>query len=216
MKYSVQVNKQHYDFTKYVNLQRWNSYYHQIHAVVNYMKRKNFKKISVLEIGIGDKAVSTFLKLNNVNVKTLDVDKELQPDFVDALPDLKTQMGKNYDIVLCCEVLEHIQLEDVETSLKRMGEISNNVIISVPHKGMYLSISMHLWFIKKLFWCLLLPSPNSFRKLKFNGEHYWEIGMKNFNTKKFIDIIDRAGFKVLKHYRVPEYLYHHMFYLEKK
>ena len=34
-KLKVQVNKENYDFSRYVNMDRWSSYYYQIEAAMN-------------------------------------------------------------------------------------------------------------------------------------------------------------------------------------
>lgn len=47
-----QVNKEHYDFNKYVSIERWNSYYYQISEVT---KLKDIKTILLIGEGGGYK-----------------------------------------------------------------------------------------------------------------------------------------------------------------
>jgi len=39
-----------------------------------------------------------------------------------------------------------------------------------------------------------------YQKHKFAGEHYWEIGKRNYPLRKILNIIEKWGVKVVKHY----------------
>lgn len=208
MKYKVQVSNNHYSFFSYNSISRWSSYYYQIKAV---LENKNKKNYSVLEIGKGDGVVSSILKSYGINIKTLDIDKSLRPDYLDSLPELKTQKNRKYDCIVCCEVLEHLKFEDVLKSIEKFSEIAEIIIISVPHNGIYFSFLFQFWYLKKTFLKVLLPGPRSFKTYQFNGEHYWELGTKGFNVSKFINSFNQFGLMTIKHFRIPEFLYHHMF-----
>jgi hypothetical protein len=56
-----------------------------------------------------------------------------------------------------------------------------------------------------------------FKKIihKFDGEHYWEIGKKNYPLNKIINDINLSGFTILKTYRIIEFKYHRFFILKK-
>src|SRR5436190_18513593 len=140
MKYKAQVNKEHYSNNKYLQLDRWVSYYYQIESISSLAAeiQKSNKKTAILEIGSGDGTVSTILRKNGYKLTTMDIAKDLNPDILSGLPEIpiKTRI----DIILCCEVLEHIKYEDVEVSLKNMSKKSNFLVLSVPHKSFYLSI----------------------------------------------------------------------------
>ncbi len=215
MNYSVQVNQEHYDFASYVHTRRWGSYFHQIQGVLTWVPRGK-QPTRLLEVGIGDKTVSTLLKLNNVKVTTLDIDPSLAPDYVDSLPELSSQKRKHYDCILCCEVLEHLQFQDVEKSFKKFSELTDHLIVSVPHAGGYASSHVQLWYLKQLTIKLFFPSPKTMMPFRFNGEHYWELGAPNFSTEKFVSLAEKSGFQLVRDYRIPEFLYHHIFFFEKK
>ncbi len=211
--YQKQVESEHYDFKKYVHLDRWISYYYQIKEVTDLASRLEKKSLTILEIGVGNKITTSVLKQLGHKVKTLDIDPSLKPDYVGTLPDLKVVRGKHFDCVLSFEVLEHIKSSDVELALKNIGKISDNVIISVPNKGLSLSFTIKFWFFKPL--SIFLSFPTSFMKYKFNGEHYWEIGTKNTNLPWLVKIINNSGFVIINNYRLSENPYHRFMVLEK-
>ena len=209
--YSSQVDKSHYNFETYLNLERWISYYHQIQNirfVSDLLKQKSF---NVLEIGIGDKTVSNILKNIGFKIITADIDPKLKPDHIISLPII--DLNRKFDCIVCCEVLEHLKYQDAEKSLKSMSKLSRYCVLSLPHKSISISITLKIWFLKTFKLYISTPSPKSFIKFQFNGEHYWEIGAKGFSLKRLKKSIKNSGFRIIKDYRVPEYPYHHFFLL---
>ena len=74
MNNDIQVSKEHYDFFKYVNMNRWCSYYTQIEEII-----KNAKK-RIMIIGIGDGITIDMTKRINEKLELIkvDFDKELR------------------------------------------------------------------------------------------------------------------------------------------
>ena len=85
-------------FHQYDYLSRWVSYWHQIDEVLK-MDPKN-----VLEIGIGNKTVTDYLKKQGVAVTTLDINPKLKPDIVGSVLKIPVADGF-FDVILCAEVL---------------------------------------------------------------------------------------------------------------
>ena len=50
---------------------------------------------------------------------------------------------------------------------------------------------------------------------KFDGEHYWEIGKAGYPLNRILEDIERAGFNIIKTYRIFEHPYHRFFILKK-
>ena len=69
-----QVDASHYNFEDYVTWERWQSYYTQLRFVLRQ------KPKSILVVGAGDGLVANMLKSLGLNVKTVDIDPELNPD----------------------------------------------------------------------------------------------------------------------------------------
>jgi len=211
MKYSTQVTKDHYFVDEYIDENRWNSYYNQIESVRKVSKMLGKNNVTVLEIGIGNGLVEDILKKIGFSVTTLDIDKNLNPDIVASLPDIK--LSRKYDCILACEVLEHIKFEDVERSFKSFSKISDYLIISVPDKSPYVSFIIKLPLIlAKGF----LPSfPFNHTPLKFNGEHYWELGTNGISSNRFKKAAEKSGYECISSFRVRINPWHHFFIFTK-
>jgi len=211
-KFNIQVPKEHY-FEKYDDVTRFISYFYQIDIV------RELKPSNVLEIGIGNKTTANYLKQNGINIDTCDIDKELDPDYVADIRDLPFE-DKSYDAVLACEILEHIPWKDVDKALNELHRISKKyVVISIPYSsaGFELLLKFPLIgrIIKRPFLNLFFRIPYFFIGIKFSGEHYWEMGRKNYPRKKIKSAFGKY-FKILKEVRPILNHYHHFFILEKK
>jgi len=181
----VQVTKDHYDFDKYVGLDRWNSYYYQISEVVK------CKGKSVLLIGAWDGIVVDVLKRLNKHVTTFDFDQSLKPDIVWDVTMIDEIITKKYDVIVCCQVLEHIPFDMFDPTIKKIQNIFNEkFILSLPNRNIrikfFAPIIRHVKFPIHRFW------NNQWNINKeWNGEHYREIDAtkeyKLINIKKIIN-----------------------------
>ena len=200
-----QVNKEHYRFERYSHLDRWASYYYQL--------RELFKcdPETVLEIGVGDRVLKNYLKDNSdINYTSLDIDENLKPDQVGSI--LKMPFADEaFDVVCAFEVLEHLPFENLIVALEEMKRVTKRkVLISLPHFGPPVQFYFKIPFIKiKL--SFKIPF---YKKHIFNGQHYWEIGKKDYHIDKIRQTISKQF--LLKDDFVPfESQYHHFFILEK-
>jgi len=205
---NIQVNKSKYNFNSYCQIERWASYWHQINEILK------IKPKSVLEIGVGSGVVSGYFKHENLlNYKTLDIDKELNPDFVGSVDNMNFN-DNEYDTVCAFEVLEHLPFEKFEKCLLEMKRVArDNVIISLPYWGRYFSFEFRLPFFKKIrgqFKLSFFPV-----KHKFNGEHYWEIGKKSYSLDRIKKIINNIDLEIVNDFMIFESPYHHFFVLKK-
>jgi predicted SAM-dependent methyltransferase len=207
MDFSPQVTKSHYEFN-YDSKKRWISYWYQIQEVLNK------KPYNLLEIGIGNKVVSDYLKKYNVNVITADIDESLNPDYVCSVNELSKKFTQNsFDVVLCAEVLEHIPFEFFEDSIREMHTVSNEyVVISLPHFKINFSISIKVPLVQAKNLQINIPYP---KHHVFDGEHYWEIGKKGYSLKYIMSIMGKY-FVIEKNYLVDEHPYHRLFVLKRR
>lgn len=199
--------KEFYFSKKYISKKRWLSYWYQIKEVLDLAPR------SVLEIGVGNKIVSDFIRTQSIDIKTLDINPELKPDFVGSVLEIPFKSNQ-FDVVLCAEVLEHLPLEEFKKALKEIKRVSGKyVVLSLPHWGISLYLGIKLPLLKKLEIFLKCPF---YKKHKFIGEHYWEIGKRGYSLRKIKGLIGQVGFKILKDYLVFDVPYHHYFILSKE
>ena len=208
-KYTRQVKTSHYSFDDYLKLERWISYYSQIDEVKRIAKLLNKQSLKILEIGPGDGIVSNILKSMGMQVITMDIDPSLKPDYVSALPKIDIPDKEKFDCVLCCEVLEHVQYSDMEESLKIISKISKYAVLSMPHVSLSLSLSFKFVYFKTFKY--LFSVDLGFRKHKFNGQHYWEIGYRGYSYDGFKRSLRKSGLKLLKDFRVKDHPWHHFF-----
>ncbi|AEF95799.1 class I SAM-dependent methyltransferase [Methanotorris igneus] len=206
MKFNPQVPHEHY-INNYDKKHRWISYWYQINEVISTKPQK------VLEIGPGNGTISNYLKkICKINVTTVDIDKNLNPDYVCSVTELKNIFKKDsFDTVLCAQVLEHLPFRYFEESLKNIQYVTKNyAIITLPHYGINISFKIKILFGEFNF-VLCIPYP---KEHKFDGQHYWEIGKKGYSLRRIEKIISKY-FIILKNYLIPEHPYHRVFVLKK-
>jgi ubiquinone/menaquinone biosynthesis C-methylase UbiE len=200
------MNKDLYGFSKYDHKFRWISYWHQVDEVLKLNPKE------VLEIGVGNKTVSNYLKNQGVSMVTLDIDKELEPDIVASV--LKIPLEDNsFDVVLCAEVLEHLPFGDFPRALKEMKRVTKKfIVLSLPQWGWMFYFGLKLPLLKKITIFFKIPG---ILKHKPSQEHHWEIDKRGYPLRKIKRIIRNCGFKILKDFIDPDSPYHHFFILEK-
>lgn len=207
---NIQVEDGYYK-KDYDKLTRFASYYHQIKCV------NSLKPDNILEIGIGNKTVSSYLKNMEYQITTCDFDQSLDPDIVADVRKMPLE-SKSFDLVMSCEVLEHIAWKDFDVALKELHRISKKyVIISLPYASLCFEWLFKFPFADKItkehfiYFKIRIPL---WLKHKFDGQHYWEIGKRGYSLnrirkslKKYFKIIDESS-----PYLSP---YNYFFILEK-
>lgn len=203
----IQVNREHYFDEKYNHKARWMSFFYQI-KILQKIKAQN-----ILEIGPGNGWVTYILRDGGLKVTTVDIDKELKPDYVASASSLP--FGDNaFDAVCAFEVLEHMPFESFVANLKELSRVSNKyVVMSLPDKRRILfHLLLKIPFVnyKNIF--IKIPS---FKRHIFDGQHYWEIGKSGYSVPKIEEAIEKAGLKIVKdsvYFDAPS---NHYFVLEK-
>lgn len=207
-KYKIQVSKQHYLSSDYGSKERWISYWYQIKEILDTKPRR------VLEVGVGNKTVSDYLKRIGLNVTTCDFDSTLNPDVIASVLDLPFKDNK-FDTVLCAEVLEHLEFKDFVKALKELRRVSSKwIIITIPHISathFYIGFKTMPFISKKE----ILINVDFPLKHHFEGEHYWEIGKKGYHIDKIQKYFKKANLFLEKSYRPIENPAHHFFTLSK-
>jgi ubiquinone/menaquinone biosynthesis C-methylase UbiE len=187
---------------------RFGSYWHQIDEIVSHRPTR------ILEIGIGNGFVSSYLLKRGFNVLTLDIDKKLDPIVASSVLNIPF-FDETFDVVACYEVLEHLPYIYFKKALVEIFRVSNSlVLLSLPDANkfyrIYAQIPKRGLFTKIIQFPRLRKIPND-----FDGGHYWEIGRANCKLKTVIDAINKAGFEIERTYRAFEMPYHRFFILKK-
>lgn len=185
--------KHYYDFSYDIERPGWFCYYYQLFEIWNLIKFLTKKglgesQIKILEIGIGNGTVSDFLRKRKLKIKTFDNDKRLKPDIIGDVRQIK--FAKNsFHIVLCAEVLEHLDFSEFEKILEKLNLITKDFLI--------------------------LSLPEAFGSKLVCQAHCWEIGCFGKDKELVRNIICKK-FLIIKEYNLPLWKYQKMFVLQKK
>lgn len=203
-----QVTPGHYTESSYDSKERFISYWHQINEII-LLKPKR-----VLEIGIGNGFVSRYLREHNLNVTTLDISHDLYPDVAGSVLAIPFK-DESFDVVSCCEVLEHLPYSEFSKALKEIRRVSQKyAVLSLPDVTTVYRINIELPRINPIKRLVDHPFPRPVSHV-FDGQHYWEIGKTSHSCKKIEVDIKQAGLSIINTYRVFEFTYHRFFLLKK-
>ena len=201
--YTPQVDHSHYSLRSYREKDRWISYWYQ-----TWLVQKVHPK-TVLEIGPGEGVVTAALRRDSIEVTTCDIAPDLKPDVVGSITSLPFE-NKAFDLALAAEVLEHIRFEDVPKALQELTRVSrSHVVISLPHAGYTFAFEWKFPLLPRMQF--LLKIPFFWKKHVFNGEHYWELGKKDFSIARFLSLARENGLKVLFSKKFPDDPAHQFF-----
>lgn len=212
-KEQVQVTTEHYNFSDYTNEARWMSYYFQVKEAFESGCK------SFLLIGKGDGIVPAILeqifcldKNNSKSYKqavidTFDFDGNLAPTYTGNIKDIDKIVSRKYDCIICCQVLEHLEWRYFEEIIQKIYNIcSSRVILSLPMRSLTFSFMVNLPLFRTNYWNIIIQQFYK-RKLPWNGEHYWEAGIRNYQKKDILKILKKY-FKIIREYNVPQNTYH--------
>tara|TARA_B100001029_G_C14987453_1_gene409881 strand:- start:182 stop:856 length:675 start_codon:yes stop_codon:yes gene_type:complete len=144
-----------------------------LHKLIkNELKNFNNDKIKVVNIGSGGITENFLRSFKNIDLKSIDINKSRNPDFVEDITKLESFKKLNFipDVICCFEVLEHIKSpEEAVNNLFKLSDAKTKILVSVPF-----NFPIH-------------DEPNDyFRFTKYGIKHLF----KEFST---IEIIERDG-----------------------
>ncbi|KKM15415.1 hypothetical protein LCGC14_1696330 [marine sediment metagenome] len=214
------------------------SYLMQIYLTIN------LKVVNVLEIGKGDGFVSSILN-QYCNLTTLDFMREYNPDIlmnITKLKQLDTIKNNVFDLILICEVLEHIPYEKIDGILQILRKKTKEyLIISVPNQCAYFNLTFFYHGLNRLGFNVLKKIISTFsnkigniisklyyrfrskyKKFIFQGyyideytHHYWELGVDKYSIKIFKNLLNKY-FTIIREGRLRENPWHHFFILKRE
>ena len=145
------------------------------------------KPRNMIEIGIGNGLTSTFIRNSGVEVVTADINPNLSPDICCPMSELveKTD-GRQFDLVVCCEVLEHMPVEQLEQNIKTLRALGARLFLTLPDftRSFGLSFLVKVPFLKACdcFLHLFLNKKIDLSKT----EHFWEVGSEARTPRRVI------------------------------
>jgi hypothetical protein len=177
----------------YFTMQQLCSFSHQINQI------NQIKPNSVLEIGIGSGFTSTILKLAGVDVWTADINASLSPDIVSSISELPNKLSnRRFDLVVCCEVLEHMPFSEFSKSLEIFKLYSNCLYLTLPSYATWFGFSgfMRLPKLNKLINVGMYVNK---KKDLANAVHYWEIGSTEETSRDNLNVLLTRQYNNVEH-----------------
>jgi len=192
---------EHYAPATYDTKKRWSSYWHQMSETLA------VQPTSVLVVGVGSGIVPSCLRAQGVEVATLDVVAELQPDIVGDVREIPAETN-SFDVVLCCQVLEHLRYAAAPAAIAELARVARRrVVLSLPCRGRTWELAIRIPPFPPLRRAGVLPNR---RPYSGDGEHRWELGARAVRPRDFAQVLDRHVV-VERTYHVPEHPYHRFF-----
>jgi SAM-dependent methyltransferase len=204
-----QVDKNHYEFSRYMHKHRWASMWHQLDEVLA------LEPDTVREIGPGPGVFQALASRFGPRVETLDLDPDLNPDHV-APADAMPFEDDAFDVVCAFQMLEHVPYERSLAIFREMARVARGgVILSLPDAATRWPMAFHIPRVG-IKW-LSVPKPRlRAPEHEFNGEHYWEINKVGYSLKRVTnDFLDGGLVRLAKTFRVHEHSYHRFFVFKK-
>jgi hypothetical protein len=184
----------------YYNEKRIGQQWFQVHLLEDLPVRR------VLEVGPHLGLVTALLDNAGYSVATLDQGprefsrptcEHIEANLLDLTPD----KIRSFDLILCCETLEHLPWEKVGNVLRCFRDSGAQYLItSVPYEGLQLRILIdwNLYIFRQSFAFRKGRSLRTFRPRPLGDGHYWEVGYRGFSLKAWEEQLERAGWRIAK------------------
>lgn len=192
----------------YFSLAQLCSLSHQIHEIHKLAPQ------NIIEVGIGNGFVSSFLRRAGYKIRTADINPSLAPDICAPICELPELLrGERFDLVVCCEVLEHMPFDEFESNLDHLRFLGDRLFMTLPNYRPTIGFTGFLR-LPKMTPRLMDLSIDLFRHKRLDREHFWEVGSDRSTSKKEIIKLLKARYKNVMLKRLALNPYHFAFYGE--
>lgn len=200
----------------------------QVYFSPNYLSRRRLTSFAIqyelamnsggttfLEIGQGAGIVTYLLHRSGKRIFTIDINSQLLPTLVSALPGLPFR-SNSFDTVLCFEVLEHLPINLLNLCLRELSRMTTrSVIISVPNQEVFRQRNeLRIVRLKRIVKSILKGKGNTKHRNAIADGHYWEIGYQGVTSTDIIDSARKARLTLKTEFRNEFLPYHHFFVFE--
>lgn len=186
--------------------------YRDLQAISNYG--------NILIVGPGQGLEKLVLAWRNYQVTTVDIDPVFEPDLVCSVHDMPMFADQQFDAVVVSHVLEHLPVDYLDLALQEIARVGRYALVYLPVYGLHVQarlrsnwrsfdVAAMLDFLN--YW----KAPHGNRADYMEGQHYWEVGLRNFRVK---DLTKRfsAQFIVLSTYRNKDWFSSQSFILQSR
>lgn len=169
-----------YTSSEYFELYQLCSYAHQINDIYK------MGVTNILEVGIGSGITSDILRKSGCQITTVDINPNLSPDICAPISELGAHLnGRKFDLVVCCEVLEHMKFDLFEKNIETLRGLSKKLYLTLPSYRRTLGLG-GMYRIPRLGlrpFSLILELPN---RKPISPSHFWEVDSDSYCKKKNI------------------------------
>lgn len=174
----------------------------------------SMKPESAIEIGVGNGFVSTFLKRAGVPVTTADINPALDPDICAPLSEVARHIDQTTDVVICCEVLEHMPLEELDENLDYLKGLGQRLFLTLPNSYRSWGFSGLTYLPKVGVKLFDLNFDIPWKRTIKDGPHFWEVGYSRECSRKSIANRLSQRYKIVRSGRFTMNPYHIWFICE--
>jgi hypothetical protein len=172
-----------------------------------FIDHKNARKILIIGKGDGvvQKILEAYSELGNLNliIKTFDFAEDLHPDILGDLVQINNLIKEKFDVILCCQVLEHLPINEAFLVLDQMQQISKYVIMSVPYKTITIRGTIKVPLLKEFEFCIKVPIWHQKKIGMVDTRHYWELGFSK-SVSDFKKELNKIGFNIISSYTLKK------------
>ncbi len=199
-KFEDQFNFSESDYLHQTDFLNWYRHFFVIKEIFDFEPQK------ILEMGSGNGIVKNSLKSIIGEYKTMDINKELKPDYLSDIRNFNPELKEKFDCVLATDILEHIPYGDMAKSLENIFlylERGGRAIIAIPHRADYFLFMLPFGSPHVLRMPSKILSPVAIarrisKKSWIDFFHCWEIGVGGIKKKSVEDAMKKVGFKIEK------------------
>lgn len=199
---SVYFSERYFELTQLFSLS------HQIEKI------HKLRPKDVLEIGVGNGFTSSFLRKAGYDIVTADINPALEPDICAPLVELESHLdGRRFDLVVCCEVLEHMPFEMFPSNLAALKALGDRLFMTLPNHRKYFGIGgvLRIPRLKPVELSLHLSTRLTKR---LPSEHFWEVGHSRETSLSGILSIIKDKYKKVEYGNFSSKPYHRYFVCE--
>lgn len=186
----------------YFSLEQLFSYAFQINHVYS------LNPVDIFEIGIGNGIFSDYFRKAGYKIYTNDINLNLKPNYNYPITDL-SKFVKNIDLIVCCEVLEHVDFSYFEKIIMEFSRAGKRLYLTLPNYKQSFGFDLRLRIPK--FKNISLNFFVFIKRKKILNEHFWELGTSKKNSKSSVLKILKKYYCSVETGYYPQHTYHQFF-----
>ncbi len=193
-KFQEQFNLQRRHYLENLDFLNWYRFFFIFKEIIH-LKPKN-----ILEVGEGSGIVRRTLEPLIERYETMDVNKKLEPTYLNDVCNFLYQLKERFDCVVAADILEHIPFGNLEKALNNLYEylrIGGSALITIPHRSHYF---LSMTSLKHKPSVIRIPTLKRLtgRRAWIDPDHRWEIGDGRHKIRDVERVMKKIGFKIEK------------------